>query len=97
MKKIPMRMCIGCMEMKEKKQLVRIVNNKDEGISLDPTGKKSGRGAYICKNAECFRKAQKARKLEKAFSCRVDESIYAQLESELAGINEYGGAVYEES
>ena len=60
MKKIPMRMCIGCMEMKEKKQLIRIVNNKDEGISLDPTGKKSGRGAYICKNAECFMKAQKA-------------------------------------
>ena len=91
MKKIPMRMCIGCMEMKEKKQLIRIVNNKDEGISLDPTGKKSGRGAYICKNA------QKAKKLEKAFSCRIDESIYNQLESELAGINEYGGAVYEES
>lgn len=97
MKKIPMRMCVGCGEMKEKRQLVRVVNNKDEGISLDPTGKKSGRGAYICKNPECFRKAQKARKLERAFSCRIDDSVYTQLEAELEGINKYGGAVYEES
>lgn len=97
MKKIPMRMCIGCGEMMEKKQLIRVVNNKDEGISLDPTGKKSGRGAYLCKNEECFRKAQKARRLERAFSCRIDEAVYNQLEAELSGLKMYGGAVYEES
>lgn len=97
MKKIPLRMCIGCGEMFEKKQLVRVVNNKDEGVSLDLTGKKAGRGAYLCGNPECFRKARKTRKLERTFSCRIDESVYDAIENELSGLNLYGGAVYEES
>ena len=61
-KKIPMRMCLGCGEMKPKRELIRVVKSKEGDISLDLTGKKSGRGAYICKSVECFEKARKARK-----------------------------------
>lgn len=75
-KKIPMRMCVGCREMKPKKELVRVVKSPEGEISVDFTGKKSGRGAYICRSNECFSKAKKARCLEKAFSCRIDDSIY---------------------
>ena len=60
-KKIPMRMCLGCGEMKPKRELIRVVKSKEGDISLDLTGKKSGRGAYICKSVECFEKARKAR------------------------------------
>ena len=63
-KKIPMRMCLGCGEMKPKRELIRVVKSKEGDISLDLTGKKSGRGAYICKSVECFEKARKARKFE---------------------------------
>lgn len=62
-KKIPMRMCLGCGEMKPKRELIRVVKSKEGDISLDLTGKKSGRGAYICKSVECFEKARKARKV----------------------------------
>lgn len=68
-KKIPMRMCLGCGEMKPKRELIRVVKSKEGDISLDLTGKKSGRGAYICKSVECFEKARKARKFERSFSC----------------------------
>ena len=66
-KKIPMRMCLGCGEMKPKRELIRVVKSKEGDISLDLTGKKSGRGAYICKSVECFEKARKARKFERSF------------------------------
>ncbi|MBQ7756706.1 MAG: YlxR family protein [Oscillospiraceae bacterium] len=82
-KKIPMRMCLGCGEMKPKKDLVRAVKNKEGEISLDLTGKKSGRGAYICKDMECFKKARKARKFEKEFSCKIEDEIYDLMEKEL--------------
>ena len=82
-KKIPMRMCLGCGEMKPKKDLVRAVKNKEGEISLDLTGKKSGRGAYICKDMECFKKARKARKFEKEFSCKIEDEIYDLMEQEL--------------
>ena len=82
-KKIPMRTCLGCGEMKPKKELVRAVKNKDGEISLDLTGKKSGRGAYICKSKDCFLKARKARRFEKEFSCRIDEGVYESMEKEL--------------
>lgn len=84
-KKIPMRMCLGCGEMKPKKELVRAVKNKEGEISLDLTGKKSGRGAYICKSMDCFTKARKARRFEKEFSCKIDEEIYDAMEKELLG------------
>ncbi len=84
-RKIPMRMCLGCGEMKPKKELIRAVKSPEGEISLDLTGKKAGRGAYICRSAECFKKARKSKRLEKAFSCRISEEIYDSLEKELTG------------
>ena len=82
-KKIPMRMCLGCGEMKPKRELIRVVKSKEGDISHDLTGKKSGRGAYICKSVECFEKARKARKFERSFSCMISEDIYNSMEGEL--------------
>ena len=82
-KKIPMRMCLGCGEMKPKRELIRVVKSKEGDISLDLTGKKSGRGAYICKSVECFEKARKARKFERSLSCMISEDIYNSMEGEL--------------
>ncbi len=82
-KKIPMRMCLGCGEMKPKRELIRVVKSKEGDIALDLTGKKSGRGAYICKSVECFEKARKARKFERSFSCMISEDIYNSMEGEL--------------
>ena len=82
-KKIPMRMCLGCGEMKPKRELIRVVKSKEGDISLDLTGKKSGRGAYICKSVECFENARKARKFERSFSCMISEDIYNSMEGEL--------------
>lgn len=83
-RKIPMRMCVGCGEMKPKKELIRIVKSKEGEISLDLTGKKSGRGAYICGNLKCFQKARKSRRIEKSFSCQISDDIYDEMESELS-------------
>lgn len=82
-KKIPMRMCLGCNEMKPKKELVRIVKSAEGEVSLDLTGKKSGRGAYICRDAECLNKARKARRLERSFSCKISDEIYDSMGAEL--------------
>ena len=82
-KKIPMRMCLGCGEMIPKRELIRVVKSKEGDISLDLTGKRSGRGAYICKSVECFEKARKARKFERSFSCMISEDIYNSMEGEL--------------
>jgi predicted RNA-binding protein YlxR (DUF448 family) len=85
-KKLPLRMCIGCQEMKPKKELIRIVRNKDNEISVDLTGKKPGRGAYICKSAACFEKARKGKRLEKCFeTTKIDEEIYQLLLQQLEG------------
>lgn len=82
-KKIPMRMCLGCGEMKAKRELIRVVKSPEGDISVDKTGKKSGRGAYVCDNIECMRKARKARRLEKAFSCQISNEIYDALEKDI--------------
>ncbi len=82
-KKIPMRMCLGCNEMKPKKSMIRVVRSPEGEVSLDLTGKKSGRGAYICKSCECFEKARKARRIEKAFSCRISDEVYDNMKGEL--------------
>ena len=82
-RKIPLRKCIGCSEMKDKRELVRIVRNKEGEISVDLTGKKPGRGAYICKNAACLEKAQKAKTLERAFSAKIEPEIYDTMRREL--------------
>lgn len=79
-KKIPMRKCIGCNESKSKKELVRIVRSPEGDICLDTTGKKNGRGAYICNDAECLRKARKSRRLERIFECSVPDTVYDEAE-----------------
>jgi predicted RNA-binding protein YlxR (DUF448 family) len=76
-KKIPMRMCVGCGEMKPKKELIRIVTDPEGNVSVDPAGKKAGRGAYICKSSECLKKAGKSKKL------RVTDEIIHHLEAEI--------------
>ena len=78
-----MRRCVGCREMKEKRELLRIVRNNEGEIFVDPTGKKNGRGAYICPDAECLKKARKAKRLERAFEMQVPDEIYERLEKEL--------------
>jgi predicted RNA-binding protein YlxR (DUF448 family) len=82
-KKIPLRMCVGCNERKSKKELIRVVRSPEGEFSVDFTGKKNGRGAYICPNAECFSKAKKAKKLERQFECPIPEEIYEKLMGEL--------------
>ena len=82
-KKIPMRMCLGCNEMKSKREMIRVVHQKDGTILLDATGKQAGRGAYICPQLACLQKAHKARRLEKAFSCKISEEIYDALEQSM--------------
>ncbi len=86
-KRIPLRMCIGCHEMKPKKELVRIVRDKEGAISVDLTGKKSGRGAYICRSSDCLSKARKGRKLDKALETAVDEAVYTVLEEQMGENN----------
>lgn len=75
-KKIPMRMCIGCHEIKPKKELIRIVKSPEGEIFLDFKGKKAGRGAYLCKDAACLELARKQHRIEKSFSCRVEPEVY---------------------
>ena len=84
-KKVPIRMCTGCSEQKPKKELVRVVKSPDGEISLDLTGKKSGRGAYVCKNIECLKKARKAKRFEKAFSCQIADDVFERMEREILG------------
>ncbi|WP_035290619.1 YlxR family protein [Clostridium sp. KNHs214] len=83
-KKIPQRMCTGCMEMKPKKELIRIVKSNEGEISVDLTGKKPGRGAYICKNVACLEKAFKTKRLEKNLNSKIEEEIYDKLKEEVA-------------
>lgn len=83
-KKTPARMCTACREMKPKNELVRIVKTPEGDIKLDPTGKLNGRGAYICKSAECLKKAQKIGALSRAFGTAVPEEIFAELERKLS-------------
>lgn len=87
-KKIPLRMCLGCQEMKPKKELIRIVKNKENEISVDFTGKKQGRGAYICKSLFCFDKARKAKRLEKAFESPISEEVYEILKQQMEENND---------
>ena len=82
-KKIPMRQCLGCREMKPKKELIRVVRSPEGNISLDFKGKASGRGAYVCPNSQCLKKAIKAKALERAFSTQIPPEIYEALEKEM--------------
>lgn len=82
-KKIPMRQCIGCSEMKPKRELLRILRTEEEGIILDATGRKNGRGAYICPNAECLQKARRSKGIERSFKTAVPEEVYDSLIKEI--------------
>lgn len=86
-KKIPLRKCMGCMQQFPKKELVRVVKSKTDEenyeISLDLTGKKSGRGAYVCKNVQCLKAARKAKRLERALECEIPAEVYEKMEREM--------------
>ena len=87
MKKIPMRQCVGCQEMKSKKEMIRIVRTDTQEFLLDATGKKNGRGAYICPNPECLRKAIKNKGLERSFKQAISREVYESLEKEMGSID----------
>ena len=86
-KKIPMRKCTGCNEMKEKKAMMRVLKC-DEGIELDTTGKKNGRGAYLCKSADCLKMAVKNKGVERSLKVQIPKEVYEALEKEFSEINE---------
>ena len=83
-KKIPERRCVGCGETKEKRELIRVVRTPEGEVVLDVTGKKSGRGAYICHSPSCFKKARKSKRFETNLSVEIPDEIYDKLEKELA-------------
>lgn len=84
-KKIPLRQCVGCREMKEKKALIRVVKSPEGDVSLDEKGRKPGRGAYVCPDVECLRKARKSRALERAFETQIPPEVYEMMEQQLGG------------
>lgn len=85
-KKVPMRKCIGCNEMKEKLELIRIVRNNEGAMNIDPAGKMPGRGAYICSCVACFDAAVKAKRLERAFKTKIPDEIYQALREALGEV-----------
>lgn len=82
-KKIPMRQCTGCGEMKNKKELIRVIKTPEDEIVIDFTGKKNGRGAYLCNSYDCFQKARKTKAIERSLKTTIPDEIYDQLEKEL--------------
>lgn len=81
-KKQPLRMCVSCREMKAKKMLLKVVKSPDGTVSVDLTGKKPGRGAYVCKDEICIKKAEKERRLERALKCSISPELYCELKRE---------------
>ena len=86
--KIPMRQCTGCREMKSKKEMIRVLKTTEEEIVLDTTGKKNGRGAYLCFSKECLLKARKNKGLERSFKMSIQSQVYDKLEEEFLKANE---------
>ena len=84
-KKIPQRQCMGCRERKAKREMIRVVRMTDGNVSLDFSGKLNGRGAYICPNLECLKKAQKAKSLERSLEVPIPEEVYNRLVAEMEG------------
>ena len=84
-KKIPQRQCMGCRERKAKKELIRVVRETDGTVSLDFSGKRNGRGAYICPDPQCLKKAQKAKSLERSLEVPIPDEVYLRLEKEMEG------------
>ena len=87
LKKIPSRMCIGCQQMKCKKELLRVVKGFENQLVLDITGKMAGRGAYFCKNTECLQQAIKAKRFERTLKISIDENVFEMLKNELGECN----------
>ena len=85
-KKVPMRQCVGCGEMKSKKELLRVIKTPEEEIVLDTSGRKNGRGAYICASMECLKIAQKKRGLERSLKVSIPEEVYESLEQEMSKV-----------
>ena len=86
-KKIPLRQCIGCGEMKSKKEMIRVIKTAEDQILLDATGRKNGRGAYLCPSMECFKKAVMGRGLERSFKMAITREVYETLEKEMEEID----------
>ena len=86
-KNIPLRQCIGCGEMKSKKEMIRVIKTAEGEILLDATGRKNGRGAYLCPSMECFKKAVKGRGLERSFKMAIPREVYETLEKEMEEID----------
>ena len=86
-KKIPLRQCIGCGEMKSKKEMIRVIKTAEGEILLDATGRKNGRGAYLCPSMECFKKAVKGRGLERSFKMAIPREVYETLQKEIEEID----------
>ena len=84
-KKIPMRQCMGCRERREKRQMIRVVRGTDGNVSLDFSGKLNGRGAYICPNLECLKKARKSKALDRSLEVEIPEEVYDRLQGEMEG------------
>ncbi|MGL6217936.1 hypothetical protein SAMN05443270_2800 [Lacrimispora sphenoides] len=82
-KKLPLRQCIGCGEMKNKKEMIRVLKTSEDEILLDTTGRKNGRGAYLCPSMECFKKAVKSKGLERSFKMAIPKEVYEALEKEM--------------
>lgn len=82
-KKVPLRQCLGCREMRPKNELIRVVRSPEGNISLDFKGKKPGRGAYVCRSIDCMKRARKLRALERAFSTQIPDDVYMELERQM--------------
>jgi len=87
MKKVPMRKCVGCQEMKSKKEMIRVVRTEEGEFLLDATGKKNGRGAYICPDVECLKRAIKSKGLERSFKQSIPKDVYETLEKEMSQLD----------
>jgi Predicted nucleic-acid-binding protein implicated in transcription termination len=85
-KKVPQRQCIGCTQMKNKKEMIRVIKTPEGNILIDSTGKKNGRGAYLCNSLECLQKAIKSRGLERSLKVNIPHEVYEELEKELIGL-----------
>lgn len=85
-KKQPLRMCIGCCEMKPKSELIRVVRDKEGNISIDKKGRAPGRGAYLCNSIECYQKAVKGKRIERAFKTAIGDEVYKALAEEMQNV-----------
>ena len=87
-KKIPLRLCVGCSEMKPKKDMIRVVKTPENEIILDTTGRKNGRGAYLCNDVECLKKAVKSSAIDRSLKINVEKSVYEEMERQMSNENE---------